>query len=38
VAWSTLTTSQPPDGYGSAETPTPAPTPTTSPSGVGSAA
>ena len=38
VAWSTLTTSQPPDGYGSAETPTSAPTPTTSPSGVGSAA
>jgi hypothetical protein len=38
VAWSTLTTSEPPDGYGSGETPTPAPTATPSPSGVGSAA
>jgi hypothetical protein len=28
VAWPTLTTSEPPDGYGSGQTPTPAPTPT----------
>jgi hypothetical protein len=38
VAWSTLTTSKPPDGYGSGETPTAAPSATPSPSGVGSAA
>ncbi len=38
VAWSTLTTSAPPDGYGSGETPAPAPAPTPTPSGVGSAA
>jgi hypothetical protein len=38
VAWSTLTISKPPDGYGSGETPTPAPSATPSPSGVGSAA
>jgi hypothetical protein len=28
VAWSTLTTSEPPGGYGTGQTPTPAPTPT----------
>jgi hypothetical protein len=33
VAWSTLSTSEPPDGYGSGETPTPAPTATPSPGG-----
>jgi hypothetical protein len=38
VAWSTLTTSAPRDGYGSGETPTPAPAATPTPSGVGSAA
>jgi hypothetical protein len=31
VAWSTLTTSEPPQGYGSGQTPTAAPTPTPTP-------
>ena len=38
VAWATLSSSAPPDGYGSGETPPPAPTTTPSSSGVGSAA
>jgi len=37
VAWSTLTTSSPPDGYGSGETPTASPTPTPTPAAVGAA-
>jgi hypothetical protein len=33
VAWGSLSTSSPPDGYGSGDTPTPGPTPTPQPGG-----